>query len=111
MKEITPLLEQLAEKMGVVTDVLWVALLKQAAVHGTIYAAMGVALVALCVLFVWRGRDAWEDLDDTGVFYYCTAGLLLFVVIAYLTELPRTLAALFNPEYWALTEILKHLKG
>ena len=41
-------------------------------------------------------------------------GLVLFLLgifaIYWISEIPKILAGLFNPEYWALSEILKGLK-
>jgi len=120
MNELTArLLEQLAAKLGVGIEVLWTALLRQAPIAAASdllqYAVLGVA---------WYGFWRWfrilkerpQDNDDWGannflaqVVLFSFAAITLVVLTGVmLSFVHHTLAGFFNPEYWALQQLLAH---
>jgi len=117
MEKLTPLLERLAEKLGVTTDMLWKALLRQALLDGL------VSLVQYVVVIVWtaylvrlsyRYRLPDETNDPLDHPFIMVGGSIVWLatvalVLIALFTLPTTLAAFFNPEYWALKKVLSLL--
>jgi cellobiose-specific phosphotransferase system component IIC len=116
MKDITPILEKLADKLGVAAEVLWVALLKQAKIYSVTYILIGALLIFGAIWLAKFGktishkvneRDWAEEVWFAYMGAVCILGIML---LAWICDLSRILAGLFNPEYWALSEILKGLK-
>ncbi|MFA5898011.1 MAG: hypothetical protein WC829_02740 [Hyphomicrobium sp.] len=113
-KNATALLERLASQIGVTVEKVWPWLVKQQVVEawgGVVTIAL--VLVVGAALFVggWRagkraerGEDAWIGfciagcvVGAIGFFVACRAGALLF-------------AAIVNPEYAALRELMQMVK-
>ena len=113
-------LTTLATKLGTTAEYLWGVLLRQAPIAGamnlTIVAIMVVATVLLA-RFVrsktkkvldsdgWE-RAAWQDEQA----FAAWAGVLFASIITFLAvtiEVPAAITAFVNPEYWALSRILK----
>lgn len=112
------LLSTLAEKLGVTAEFLWAALLRQAPVTGTVDLVLMVTMVALWAIWVRKAyrehvryntegeRDGWGR--DTLAFAWLSVGLLFLLVLCFVGSLlSLAIAAFFNPEYWALRQILK----
>lgn len=113
MDKLTALLETLAAKLGVAVDVLWAALMRQAMISGladlVFIAATVAALVGTWKYVVLVHRKVEERDWDEIAWLPCglIAAAMVGVSFAVLADLPMTLAAFFNPEYWALMRILK----
>ena len=116
-------LTALAQKLGTTGEYLWGVLLKQAPITGSIdLAVMATWVVAVVCYFrfvrrmtkkpaatdanKWPGAQ-WSN--EEGVWLAWTtvvvAGLLTALIVG--VSLSSTVAALLNPEYWALKQILK----
>jgi ribose/xylose/arabinose/galactoside ABC-type transport system permease subunit len=112
----------LAAKLGTTAEYLWGVLLRQAPITGAVDLLVMAAWVAaaLCFLRYVRAkttrppgtrddpfpRAQWDG-DAT---FFAWAGAILFAVLTGLivgASLSTTIAALVNPEYWALRQILK----
>lgn len=112
------LVRELADKLGTTADHLWGVLIKQAPVSAVTSLLGGVAIFALLV-YAWRFR-AKKMAAETNKNYgdwagdspiSVISGMLLCIatfalVLAAAGELPLVLAGFFNPEYWALKQIL-----
>lgn len=126
MKELTELLGQLAAKLGTTVEKLWVVLLKQAPISGAVDLAICIGLV---ILSVWAFRfvkgkttkhktsdDKYArieaDWEDEGAFFAWMTVAIIFLITAihFCISAEMTVAAFFNPEYWALTKILSSIK-
>jgi hypothetical protein len=115
-------LTALANKLGTTAEYLWGVLLKQAPLTGAINMLLTAAWVIGAVMwcrFVVRkttkpkateeDRYPHADWDSEPAFFAWVAAVLV-ALIAGLTvssSLATTVAALVNPEYWALRQILK----
>jgi hypothetical protein len=116
-------LTALAEKLGTTAEYLWGVLLRQAPITGATDLLVMVAWITAVVgwaRFVRRNtaspaptvedrypRAAW---DDDAVVCLAWFSVVVIAVIAALfigSSLSITVAALVNPEYWALRQILK----
>ena len=111
MREITELLEKLAEKLGTTVENLWPVLIKQAPISGAVDLMLLVALVVTSVI-TYRIAQKCDDADeDVAVFAWILTGIIFFITAAFvLFGLKGIITALFHPEYWALSEILRQLK-
>lgn len=126
MKDLTPLLEQLASKLGTTVEMLWGVLLTQAMISGVVDLLIIIGLVVVAVFWTRLvikkttspGRDperGWElDADWGGEGKFCGwASVFLvsiFIAIIISANAETIVAAFVNPEYWALTKILKFIK-
>lgn len=115
-------LTALAQKLGTTAEYLWGVLLKQAPITGAIDMAVMAAWIAAAVWwfrFVQRKTTApaatAEDkcpnaqwTQDGAVLAWVSVVICgLLVALCVGAALSSTAAALLNPEYWALKQILK----
>ena len=116
-------LTALAQKLGTTAEYLWGVLLKQAPITGSIDLAVMAAWVVAVVCWFRFVRRMTEKPAATGANKYpiaqwgdeagvafawasvIGAGLLTALIVGM--SLSSTAAALLNPEYWALKQILK----
>ena len=115
-------LTALAQKLGTTAEYLWGVLLKQAPITGAIDLAVMAAWIAAVVWwfrFVQRKTaeptataenkyPSAQWVQEDAVLAWCSvalSGLLTALIVG--TSLSSTVAALLNPEYWALKQILK----
>ena len=116
MEQITPVLEKMAEKLGVTCEYLWSVLIKQAPLSGIAdivqYVLLGIATwVFVKVSFkVYRKiqENVWDEIAYIPL-YIIGIGILIFWAVAFLC-FPETIWAFFNPEYWALQQILQTIQ-
>jgi hypothetical protein len=114
--QIVAVLGPLAAKLGVAAEHLWAVLLRQAPITGAMSLVFYAFLIACCFgLFRWIkfvrdkvDNDRWDEISYLGPILGAIP-LVIGIVIA-IDYLPLTVAAFFNPEYWALHEIIGHAK-
>ena len=115
-------LTALANKLGTTAEYLWGVLLRQAPITGVVNLAVMVTWVTAAVLLLrWVRRKTQvppktkedpyprAEWDSDGAFF-AWGGAILFAALTALIvglELSGVVAALVNPEYWALRQILK----
>lgn len=113
MTDITPLLEQLALKLGTTTEYLWGVMLKQAPIEGFVwvaqFCAMLVGIFGLYRLTKYLAKqDSWDEphIVVPVIFAWIVMGMFfLFIFLSVST----IVACFLNPEYWALEQILDKL--
>jgi hypothetical protein len=117
----TTLVEKLAEKLGTTAEHLWDVLLHQAPISGVIDLVTDVVMVMVAVGLVRFVKDKttkpakteyskypqaeWEN-EGASMAWVAVAVYLIITGIVVIGSAERTLAAFFNPEYWALSHIL-----
>jgi len=107
------LIETLATKFGTTAEHLWGVLVRQAPISAGIDLTVWILFAAgviwgwLRFLKVLRSLGPLEDSGDAGVAigFVLTVASLILVLVAVLTA-STTAAAFFNPEYWALQQLL-----
>ena len=115
-------LTALATKLGTTAEYLWGVLLKQAPITGVIDLALMTAWVLMTVMwfrFVLRKTTAPEPSADNqsrhadwcqeAAFFSWVSAVVFVLVTALMvtSSFATTAAALANPEYWALKQILR----
>jgi hypothetical protein len=115
-------LTTLAAKLGTTAEYLWGVLLKQAPLTGAIDLLLTATWVIGAVMwcrFVVRkttkpkatedDRYPHADLDAEPAFFAWLSAVLVALLAGLVVSsgLATTMAALLNPEYWALKQILK----
>ncbi len=118
------LLKQLAQKLGTTTEYLWRVLLKQAPVSAT----TTLLQILLILLFGWglwkvhkhlmkkKGEEKYsENIYEEwgmGAIFPMILGALIFsiMLVISLFSISDIINGYFNPEYWALKELLNTLK-
>ena len=112
-EELIKRLDLLATKMNTTGEHLWEILVKQGTIEGyksiasvAIMAIMFFAIKALLPKIIKTFKD---DNPDVGVPLIAVGIVLILVFAMSLSEL-SDLQYFFNPEYFALTEVLKILK-
>jgi len=115
-------LAALASKLGTTAEYLWGVLLKQAPIAGVtsiFIHAVWIMFTVILVRFVLKKTTKPQNTKDdpypradwreegaavalTAVFFF-----VVLTALAMIDVFPMTIAALLNPEYWALKQILK----
>jgi hypothetical protein len=123
MSETTKLIEQIANKLGTTTEYLWGVLVKQAPIQSTI-TLFQIALVCVFghILFKIHKRLMQEKkygwVMESGYEQFSTAIplmsiafiIFLFFGISAFFCIADVFNGYFNPEYWALQQILNLIK-
>ncbi len=111
------MIRELAEKLGTTTEHLWGVLLAQAPVAGvwSAMAAMGYVIGAVLVTIIAYKvvRHLWEvEREEVLAWFTGVVCLIWFVIccIGFSSYIYDAVTAFYNPEYWALQNILKELK-
>jgi len=111
MEELTPILEKLAEKLGTTTQYLWGVLIKQAPV-AAVTELIYLILVVLggIILYKIHKRLSYEE-EESLIAPMAIATIIwgiLFIVCFF--SIGTIVTGFFNPEYWALDEIMSLIK-
>ena len=117
MKELTVLLESLAEKLGTTTEYLWGVLINQAQIQVFINLVILLFMAVLTFFFYkyckWLYKDfkkiCQDDMEILPILLVAIFGIgfLVSLGIGIFELIPEMITAFYNPEYWALQEILK----
>lgn len=114
--ELQKQLTQLALKLGTTVDHLWSVMVKQAAIDSTVYfLSLTVLIIVTCVLWK-RFSNAKVNESGDGEVFKCSmlilSVLMLLVTFLFLVcGLSEALSGFFNPEYWALQDLLSKIHG
>lgn len=106
------LIRDLAEKLGTTVEHLWDVLLRQAPIDSSAK-LIGVAVAAVLFVITWFRIQKFPNEKNSYDFFSwreVAVGILIAtsLLLAYLgvQEIPLILAGFFNPEYWALRQII-----
>ncbi|MCB9500268.1 MAG: hypothetical protein H6690_03355 [Erysipelotrichaceae bacterium] len=118
MEKLTELLEKLSSELGTTTEYLWGVLIKQAQVEIYQYfvlLALTVLGIILTVMLLKTTQKYWDEYSAPAIAWInlglgISIGLATFVgILNALFSVKSLLSAIYNPEYWALTQILEKL--
>ena len=116
-------LTTLANKLGTTAEYLWGVLLKQAPITGLV--DLGLMIVLGVAIYWWfrfvqrkttpplatkedpYPSAAWTDDVGIGLAWTSVGFWVLVYILVITTNATTIIAALFNPEYWALMQILR----
>lgn len=107
-EKILEALQTLAAKLGVTAEHLWGVLIKQAPIDGTIDFIACVSLVYFNVAFLRLVvRKTLSDDPDCAIAAWGAVVVLVIIssIIVWRNAV-MIIAAFFNPEYWALKQLL-----
>lgn len=122
-EKLTALLEKLSLKLGTTTEYLWKVLLVQAkisAIQSVFYLiaiiVIGVVLYRLHVKFskpIKGNRyelNVYDEYDGAPASMGVIAFIwLVMAIYVFCCSIPNMIDGYFNPEYWALNEILSKI--
>ena len=114
-EQLTELLEKLATKLGTTAEYIFGLYTKQAFIHGIggfiIALLLVIIMIALLKLTIIPYLKADTFIKKEKQFIYALLGIFTVIyVTAILVLISGATTALFNPEYWAFTQILKQIK-
>lgn len=114
-EKLTALLEKLATQLGTTTQYLWKVLISQARVSG-IKSLVYIVLVIVSGISLFllhkkccKTEEGFFSYDDNeGLIVMMIILAIIWVVMFFIgmDAMSNMLNALFNPEYWALKEVL-----
>jgi hypothetical protein len=112
------LLQSLAEKLGTTTEYLWVIIVNQAK-YDAITSVIQMAFMFAIIFWTIKLHIRFSTEDENGdTMYYnkeeyvivpmiFAAITSIIMLVFFLSGFNDLIAAIFNPEYWALNRILK----
>lgn len=108
------LLEQLAQSLGTTIDYLWPVLIQQGKIQIVFFlVALVTASIFTYVAYrMSRNIDYIIDNDLEGLYFPMMFVVLFLVVVSWISTFiyaGDAITGLFNPEYWALKQILELL--
>jgi len=110
------LLEKLADKLGTTAEYLFEITVQQAPIYA--FTKIGILLVSLIMVVLMlrhvanktSGDNPEWDPAEGGVVAWIIAGVIsMFFGVGSIVSVQHIVTALFNPEYWALSELLSKL--
>jgi len=120
--QTTKLIEQLAQKLGTTAEYLWTILIKQAAISAWVDMIYFVMIIIMGVILFKTHKYLSKETSTNYSVYESDAGLIVVPVMIVLTitwivifivcffSLGNVFNGVFNPEYWALQEVLNAIK-
>lgn len=123
---LMPYLQQAAEQLGTTAAYLWMLQVKQAYVLGATYLIQyvlyGLILYGIYRFAKWMLEKVNPERYDEKYRYQVQDGLAflggiasfiiaIVCIVNVLSSVHTVLTLLFNPEYWALNEVISLLKG
>lgn len=117
MENLTTLLQELATKLGTTTEYLWGVLIKQAAIA----AYTNLSVIIFTILFgisilltnrYYKKTAKYVNKDNNWTVETIVFMVVIFAIllIASAVCIPPMINGFFNPEYWALQEVLSVIK-
>lgn len=119
MKELTPLLQQLADKLGTTTQYLWAVLVKQAPIQATTILIQMILVAIFTVVLVQKHKkyskeeDPYDMYDHPGRGPVMVIGSVVALVLLIFSffYIPEMVNGFLHPQYWALNHILNAISG
>jgi len=120
-ENVVKLIEQLANKLGTTSEYLWSVLIKQAPISASI-TLIQMAILLLLSFFLFKthirlmkktsddryAETKYDQLGDWSGFAMAIVGGVVFILLILCCgSLEDVVNGFFNPEYWALKEILR----
>lgn len=116
-EQLTKLLTDLAEKLGTTAEHLWSVLIRQAYISGT--AGIVITVILIASLIGWlkfilkkmrpdsRGCREWDYGNNSKEWSWMAWGASVTLSLMVIACQYGDILGLFNPEFWALQQILK----
>jgi hypothetical protein len=104
--DLTTAVAALADRLEVPIEVLWSALLRQAPVDATVNLFLLVLVIYAAIGFGLFAKASFKRHEDAGIVVGIITVFLVFLSLVFLSSLPGILAGFFNPEYWALKQLM-----
>jgi len=122
-EQITTLLQSLADKLGTTVEHLWTVLINQASVVGWCYIVWCIAYILTCfgLVFGWikwnklckvlrKESCIWPEWMVAFTISLAIVSFMALICLCYMfSNLSLALSCWFNPEFWALKEVLSVL--
>lgn len=122
-EQTTKLIEELASKLGTTAEYLWGVLIKQAFYEASITLVQILCIFLFCFIFFkvhkkLSVKKEYNGYEETGYSYYEESAIVpmffvgivlaILLLIAFFS-VNTVINGYFNPEYWALQEVLDKL--
>lgn len=111
--QLVPLLEKLADNLGTTSEYLFGVLVTQAPISaaGDLFAIVVIlALSAITFSICLRKAKEYPNAERYAILAIFSAISFVIFTIIGAASISTMLAGFFNPEYWALKEILSAIK-
>jgi len=120
------LVDKLASRLGTTSQYLWSVLVKQAMISGIVDLCIYIVVIFILYKSYWfihrntlipppsedeRYPEAnWSDSGNRFFAWFIYAILFVASVLLIIFSLEKVSSAFLNPEYWALQELIDHIK-
>ena len=116
-EQVMSVINQIAEKLGVVAEKVYPLLVKQAQYHATMdivwIIVLSILLVASIIASIWLMKKVWEDCEDIGL-TFLVALIPIMVICGIAASLTCCITELIqinvNPEYFIFQMVSNLIK-
>ena len=118
-EEISTVVRELANELGTTVEYLWGVLVAQAPIYmvGSLLAHSVLIIISIFILrflykFIKYPPDSWDEEYIMGTIIGATVVscvMTIFPILSLIISIPTYITIIFNPEYWALQQILDKL--
>lgn len=113
MEKLATVLETLAAKLGVATEVLWKALIVQAKLDAIASLFQYALIIGVTCFLIVKTKKVVDGVNGgtDNPFGIVVIGVGWFIatllLVAMFFSIPETIAGFMNPEFWAMNRVLK----
>lgn len=101
------MMKMMADKLGVSVEHLWNVLLTQAPISASIkMIIITVLIVCVAIGFKLIKHKTGEREWDTEISWMVWLVVCMVAIVMTITEIENIIAGFFNPEYWALMQLV-----
>lgn len=106
MNQSDLIIKELSEKLGTTSEYLWGVLISQAPIYAASWFITSLSFAVL-IFYGYRVVKNIASSDDDMVFLWIIYAVVsCFVLVVVLMSMNEFISAIFNPEYWALNQLL-----
>ena len=119
-KELSELLNKLADKLGVASYELWAILLKQAQIDALMSLGYIISVAIMGIFLLKLHKHLSKEIGGNYSHYDSNDGIAIVMVVAFIVwmilfistffSFSNMFNGFFNPRYWALNKILETIK-
>lgn len=113
IEKVFEYIDVLAQKLGVATEFVFKTLIVQMFIEGIVWSLILIVLLIASIIIYKKVisfvTTVLNDIKEPLIFL--STFILLLIIIIVITYLPYNIMKIFNPEYYALKEILDVFKS
>lgn len=117
--KIAAYINELAAQLGVASEYVYAMMVRQMVIEGVVYSIiLSLGLIVLSWMthkayryYIYIEKEMFEDGEGIGILAMILGALSGLLLIINLIETPANVMKIFNPEYYAIKDIIEMISG